>query len=170
MKAVLVIATEHFNETEFTDIKDELVSAGVEVQLASSEGGECIGSEGMRIEGTMKISEIKGQSADALVLIGGGGCLENASDQNLLDLCQEFIQEKVFGAICLGPRIPLYEGLLDGYNVTGWDGDGELSEYIDRGNAQRVNEPVVTDRNVVTGNGPDAAKEMGKQLVFKLSN
>lgn len=170
MKIASVISNAEFNDMEYLNTKEKLEEAGFEVVTFSKEGGFCQGSHGETVEDSISFDDIEREEFDMLLLIGGAGCMDNVGDEVLTDLMEYFIEEKSFGAICLAPRIPLYEGLLVGRNVTGWDDDREFDQYVMRGEAQYIHEDVVIDRNVVTANGPMAAYEMGEALVFVLSN
>jgi putative intracellular protease/amidase len=59
---------------------------------------------------------------------------------------------------------------LQGKKATGWNGDGELGGILSDSGAEFVDKPVVVDGNIVTGNGPSAAKEWGEAIVKMLLN
>ena len=168
MKILFIIANENFKDIEYYGIRDKLTAAGHEVVTASKAGGFCVGADGMEVPDTECFYDVFVKDFGMMIMAGGGGCLENVGDEKISELMSFFIEKRKFGAICLAPRIALYEGLLAGYNVTGWDGDGDLNEYIQRGDAERIDDDIVIDRNVITGNGPHAAVDMGDEIVKML--
>ncbi|MEM3519623.1 MAG: DJ-1/PfpI family protein, partial [Candidatus Hadarchaeales archaeon] len=100
---------------------------------------------------------------DAIIFVGGSGSSLYFNDPTALAIAKEaFTKKKVVGAICIAPVILANAGVLKGKNATVWD--GEFVEKIERGGAKFVNRPVVVDGNVVTANGPQAAREFGRAI------
>jgi protease I len=59
--------------------------------------------------------------------------------------------------------------VLEGKKVTGWNGDDEAQGIFERAGAVLVSEHVVTDGNLVTADGPEAAEEFGRMILNKLA-
>ena len=76
---------------------------------------------------------------------------------------------KLWGAICISPRILAHANLLDHRNVTGWDDDHKLVNIFKNAGANYINTSVVIDHNLITANGPKAAKEFGTAIVKALN-
>ena len=103
---------------------------------------------------------------NAIVVIGGPGSkllvgnekldkiLLDARDRNLL-----------ITAICYAPIILARIGLLKGKKATVWNEDGMQSPIFEEEGVHFVNEIVVVDGNIVTGNGPGAATEFAKTII-----
>ena len=66
-------------------------------------------------------------------------------------------------AICAAPMVLGKLGILNGYKATCYPG---FEEYLE--GAQYVDEPVVSDRNIITGRGPGAAMDFAFKIVDEL--
>ena len=164
----MIVANDQFKDKEYIDIKDAILEADGVVIVASLNGGLCNGVDGLILAESESFDEIRKEDFDALVLVGGVGAMTNLGNKDLITLMKYFVAEKVFGAICIAPRIPLAAGVLEGYNVTGFDGDRKLIDYIQKGGAKLVHEGVVVDQNVITADSPMTAWTMGERLVKML--
>jgi protease I len=144
--AILVIAPENFQDRELEGTQKELEAAGVAITLASTVTTEVTGMSGAMVTPAVTIAVAEASAYDAVVFIGGSGTDVLLDDPNAHALAKA--------------------GLLEGRNATCWEGG--LENLAAKG-ATVVNEPVVTDGNIITGNGPDAASEFGKAIVAYLA-
>lgn len=112
------------------------------------------------------IKDINPDDYAGVYLIGGPGAIEFLDDPTTYMILQKWAaKNKPMGAICISPRILAKAGLLEGKQVTGWDGDNKLAAVLEATKAKYVKKPVVVDGNLITGNGPDAAQEFGQAIV-----
>jgi len=175
-KVLLVIASEGFQIIEYKTPKEILEKAGVQVVTVSDRAGEVVAASGEMVKVDLMIgdplltSPYKGEENTSgyggLFFVGGPGALErldNEASYQLLKTWQE--TGKPYGAICISPRILAHAGVLQGKKATGWNGDGELAGILSSGGAEFVDQSVVVDGNVITGNGPGAASEFGEAIV-----
>lgn len=181
MKSILfVIASEGFQIVEYEIPKAILEKAGIQVVTVSDVKGEAISSNGNKVGVDLVIGDLyltpdsspyKGDGEllgdySGLFIVGGDGALEHLDNQTTYDLLKKWqATGKPYGAICISPRILAHADVLQGKKATGWNGDGELPGILSVGGAEFVDQPVVVDGNVVTGNGPSAASEWGEEIV-----
>jgi len=170
-RAVLVIASQGFQDFEYSETKKQLDQAGIETIVAGSIKGEAKGKSGQRVAIKKTLEEIKQEDFDALVFIGGPGALEYVDDPIAHQLIkQSFEQEKLMAAICIAPEILAKAGVLKGKKATVWSSpiDQAPVEFLKENSAEYLDQEVVQDGNVITANGPAAASSFGEKIVKAL--
>lgn len=170
-KVLFIIAHDGFQPMEYSAPKKILESAGIEVVTASDLGGvavSLIGQEQAKVD--VALSEVEVSDYVGLFFIGGAGALEHLdNDQSYEIIRKAAAGGKIFGAICISPRILAKAGVLKNKKATGWDGDNELGAILSSAGAEYIREPVVIDGNLITVDGPSAAEAFGKAVASKLS-
>jgi len=184
-KIVMVIAFQDFRDEEYFVSKEILEEAGAEVKTASNQMGRALGADGGEVEIDLLIKDLNPadlddlqrksshnsiqsiSSFDAVVFIGGPGCLENLDNENSYKVAKETVsQNKVLASICISSIILAKAGVLKGKKATVW------SSPMDKGPVRILKEngviyqdkPVVTDEKIITASGPAAAKEFGETI------
>lgn len=161
-KALLVIAPENFRDEELFHTKEELEEAGIKTAIASTKP-KARGMLGGTAIADLRLTEVVVENYDAVIFVGGSGSSVYFNDATALSIAKEaFGRGKVVGAICIAPVILANAGVLKGKNATVWDGD--LVKQIESKGGKFVKRSVVVDGNVVTANGPQAAREFGKAI------
>lgn len=169
-KVLFIIASRDFQIIEYETPKAVLEKAGIGVVIVSDVKGEAVASSGKKVAVDLLVSEVNVENYDGLFVIGGQGALGHLDNQTTYDLLKKWqTTGKPYGAICISPRILAHAGVLQGKKATGWNGDGELAGILSAGGAEFVDESVVVDGNIVTGNGPSAAGEWGSEIVRLLT-
>lgn len=169
-KALFIIAPENYQNHEYGATKKMLEDAGIEIVTASQEVGECQGALGGTTEATVALRDVKVQDYEAIVFIGGAGAKVYQHDVQAHLTAQEAVnREKVLAAICIAPVILATAGVLEGKRATVWNGDGKQAELLTKNGAVFVDEDVVVDGKIVTGNGPPAAERFGQKILEFLS-
>lgn len=164
-KILFVIASEGFQPVEYGDAKKVLEAAGHQVITVSDKTGIAVAKDGSTTIVDLLIKEVELLNYDGLFFIGGPGALEHLDNENSYKLLREWQKTgKPYGAICISPRILAKAGVLKNKKATGWDNDGELAGILSAHGAEYVRESVVVDGNVVTANGPSAAREWGEKI------
>jgi protease I len=79
-------------------------------------------------------------------------------------------KNKVLGAICISPVILAKAGVLKNKKATVWASPLDRSpiKILEENGAEFVDEKAVRDEKIVTGNGPDAAKEFAEVIIEAL--
>jgi len=155
---VLIVATDGFEEWELFGPKQILEERGAEVKLASPKAEPIQATvhddPGRTIRPDLTVDQAKAGDFDALILPGG---VRNPDTLRLNDKAIALIRAfadagKPIAAICHGPWLLVEADLIRGKRVTGWP-----SIWTDLKNAggNVVDEPAVTDGNIVTSRKPD---------------
>lgn len=169
-KVLLIVAHYGFQPLEYGIPKKILEDNGVEVVTASDKSGKAISALTQeKIKVDLVLDNIVVENYDGIFLIGGPGALEYLDNEVTHRIIQEAKDNnKLFGAICISPRILAKAGVLSGKKVTGWNKDGQLDEILIMAGAEYIKKPVVVDGKLITGWGPDAASEFGQTILEKI--
>jgi protease I len=166
---LMVIAPQNFRDEEFLEPKKIFEDAGAKVVVASPSLSVATGMLGAKVTPNITISEVNINEYDAIVVVGGIGSKqylwENEELRGLVKKASN--QGKIVSAICLSPAILARAGLLEGKNATVFP-SGDAIEELNKGGAVYISRDVVVSGNIVTANGPDAAREFGNKVVEKL--
>jgi len=167
-KIVMVVAFKNFRDEEYFVPKEILEGAGAEIKTASNKEGMAIGADGGQVSIDYLISNVDMNNFDAMVFIGGPGCLENLDNENSYNLAKETAaKNKLLAAICVSPAILAKAGVLKGKRATVWSGpmDKLAIKILEENGAIYTPESVVVDGKIITANGPDAAKKFAEALI-----
>jgi protease I len=162
---LMVIAPNRFRDEELLVPKKLFEDAGVDVTVASTRTGTATGKLGAKVNVMTNISDVKADDFDAVVFVGGGGVEEY--DLHLNPEIHKLVHDsrnldKVTAAICIAPMILAESGILKGKNVTTFPSS---EDYITLRGGNLTKKPVTVDGKIVTGNGPDAAREFAKAIL-----
>ena len=151
MKAFVFLAT-GFEEVEAIGTIDILRRGGIETVTVSVTDDQTVtGVHGIPVIADELFENIDCSTADALVLPGGGpgSVMLNQHAGVRQALVEAYEKGQLIAAICASPRVFGSLGLLNGKRVTCYPGiEPELTGAI------LLNDPVVTDQNIITGRGP----------------
>ncbi|MDM5340416.1 DJ-1/PfpI family protein [Fictibacillus enclensis] len=168
-KALLIIPPERFNEDELFKPKEELENAGVEVTIASTVAGEITGDYDGKATASVIFSDVSPTEFDVVSVIGGSGTNDHLwGNQKLQGFLKQAYNEKVLvTGICAGAVTVAKTGLLSGREATCYPVDVQKNELI-AVDVNYVEQHVVAYDDIITGDGPQGAKEFGKALVKAL--
>ena len=165
MKALLIIATEGFQDQELKETKDALESQGIVVTIAAKNKGICKGKLGGTAQAMFGLSEILIDRYDGFVFIGGPGATMYIKDSAALRIARDaHAKRKVLGAICIAPSILAAAGALKDRKATVWNEDGSLAPFLAKSGAKYTGDAVTVDGLCVTANGPAASTAFGLKL------
>ena len=163
-KALLIVAKRDFSGTEYTKTRSALKSGGMTYTVASSSTGSCSGDGGKRATAELALSSVVVADYDAVVIIGGNGIKKMWNDPQAHRIVREAVeQDKVVAAICAGPGILAYAGVMQGKRGTSYSGGarGALKEH----GCEYTGKKIEVDGKIITANGPKAASSFGKAIV-----
>ncbi|MFC1663632.1 DJ-1/PfpI family protein [Patescibacteria group bacterium] len=169
---LMIIAFRDFRDEEYFIPKEILERAGAEIKTASNKFGKAIGVEGGETEIDFLISNVNPVDFDALIFVGGSGCLSNLDNETSYSISRETIlQDKVLASICISPVILAKAGVLKGKRATVWTSpmDKSAIKTLEENGAIYQNEPVVIDGKIITGEGPAAASQFGEKIIKALT-
>lgn len=169
MKICMILAPQEFRDEEYMIPRGVFESRNEKVITAST-SEFAVGRFGLQVEIDMLLLDVSAQDFDAVFWVGGLGCLKFLEQKEAMRIAREFQQEqKVIGAICAAPRLLLHWNILQGKNMTGWNGDRKLGDLAQQFGATYTGNDVETDGNILTADGPDSSQKAGKQLLKMLS-
>jgi 4-methyl-5(b-hydroxyethyl)-thiazole monophosphate biosynthesis len=167
IRALIPIA-DGCEEMEAVIVADTLRRAGWNVVLASLNGTAPVtASRKVKIIPDARWEELDLLSFDLLVLPGGaGGTKALCNHDGVQETLRIFdIEEKWIAAICAGPLALHKAGVLKGRAFTCFPG---VEKEMHR--ADRSDDAVVVDRNLVTSQGPGTAFAFALKLIELLNN
>jgi protease I len=168
---LFVIAKKDFQDYEYLEAR-RVVEQSHAIKVASATAGPCQGRFGTTVNAELSCADALKQleSFKAVVVIGGGGALSLLDVPEALDLCRQAgRKQKILAAICVAPVILAKAGVLEGQKATVWDdGNGTQIRQLKQGGATVLPQHVVVDGNIITADGPQAAKEFGRAILKAL--
>ena len=165
---VLIVATDGFEEWELFGPKQILEKRGAEVVLASLKTDPIQATihddPGKTIRPDLTIDQANADDFDALILPGG---VRNPDTlrlhRNVIDLIRAFDRQgKPIAAICHGPWLLVEADLLRGRTATSWP---SIRTDLKNAGANVVDQPAVTDGNIVTSRKPDDVEAFTDALI-----
>ena len=162
MNALVFLAT-GFEEMEAAGTIDILRRGNIDTITASVTGDKIVaGVHDIPIIADELFENIDCNAFDALVLPGGGPGSEMLNKHEGLRkaLVKQHKNGKLIAAICASPRVFGSLGLLNGKVATCYPGiDPELT------GATILNDPAVTEGNIITGRGPGLVFDFGLAIL-----
>ncbi len=163
----MIIAPENFRDEELLHTREELESAEVKTTIASTKIGEVKGVLGAKVNSGIKLDQVNVDDYDGVVFVGGSGAEVYFNDKRAISIAGEaFSKDKKICAICIAPVILANAGVLEGKRATVFDGD--YVRKIEGKGATYTGKPVEVDGNIITANGPAAAREFGRTIANEL--
>ena len=165
---VLIIATDGFEEWELFGPSEILQKRGAEVVLASPNldpiQATVHDDPGKTIRPDLTVDEALADDFDALILPGGVRNPDHLrTNVRAIQLIKDFAgQGKPVGAICHGPWLLVEADLLRGRTATSWP---SIRTDLRNAGANVVDQPAVTDGNIVTSRNPQDVQEFTDALI-----
>lgn len=164
-QALLIVASSDFEASEYSQTRSALEGAGVTCTVASTRKGTLRSNKSLRVSCDMALSEVQTADYDAVVVIGGNGIMSMWKNSDAHRIVQEAAsQDKIVAAICAGPGILAYSGVLQGKKATCYPRGGTKSAIMDKG-GRYTGSKVEVDGKFITANGPQAASAFGQAIV-----
>ena len=103
---------------------------------------------------------------DIIIFVGGAGAQEYLwKNKEVQKIARKAHKEgKTTGAICLAPVILAKAGILKGKSATVFKSDEAIAE-LEKNNVKYSRKRVVVSDNIITANGPEAAKAFAVKIV-----
>ncbi|ODS43058.1 MAG: hypothetical protein MSIBF_00790 [Candidatus Altiarchaeales archaeon IMC4] len=161
----MVIAPKNFRDEELITPKEVFESAGFNVMIAGVSKTKAVGAGSTAVIPDVAIKDAKAEDYDAVVFIGGPGAKEHLWDnKDAHALAKGGAKAKALGSICLAGVVLARSGVLKGREATVFESEETIKEFESAG-AEYVKKPVVVSGNIITANGPEAAKAFGAKIV-----
>jgi protease I len=163
---LVVVPDEDFQQQEYSAVRTALGEAGYPMQVANVAGGDSVSGD-VHVRADLAIADAQAADYVGIVLTGGPGAAALFENQPLQALVREAVAaHKVVSAICLAPVVLAKAGVLKGKKATVWADQKPI--LVQAGCAAQVQEAVVVDGRIVTGNGPNASREFSAAVVLAL--
>ena len=172
-KIVIIIAFKDFRDEEYFLPKRIFEESGFAVKTASNKKGLALGADGGEAEAQMLISEVNPSFYDAIIFVGGPGCLESLDNPESHHLCRETVfRGKILGAICISPLILAKAGVLKGKKATVFSSSFDKSpiRILEDAGAVYSPEGVTSDGKIVTASGPGFARSFAGEIIEMLTD
>lgn len=164
---VMVIAHQSFRDEELLEPKAVLEKNNIRVKIASTELSPARGKLGVLVKPDILFKDIDLADFDALVFIGGSGSIEYWDDPLAHKLLKDAVLSgKIVAGICAAAVTLAKSGILKGKRATVFPGDSQ--ELINNG-VNYTAAPLEKDGNIITADGPRAAKAFGEEIVKVLN-
>ena len=170
---VLIVATDGFEEWELFGPREILQGRGAQVVLASLTRDPIQATvhddPGKTIRPDLTIDEANADDFDALILPGGVRNPDQLRTHgNVAALISRFAEQgKPVGAICHGPWLLVEADLLRDRTATSWP---SIRTDLRNAGAKVVDEPAVTDGNIVTSRNPDDVEAFTDAMINLIEN
>src|SRR6476619_2655755 len=170
---MLIVATDGFEEWELFGPREILQKRGAEVVLASLNRQPIQATvhddPGKTIRPDLTIEEVNPNEFDALILPGG---VRNPDQLrmhgNVIELIKAFDRQgKPIAAICHGPWLLVEADLVRGRTATSWP---SIRTDLRNAGANVVDEPAVTDGNLVTSRNPNDVEAFTAAVIDLVEN
>jgi protease I len=163
-RVLYIIAQQNFRDEEYLEPKQILEQDGMEVVTASITTEEARGMLGTKVKPNIAVRNANPNNFDGLVVAGGMGSPKLADYPEVISIITKFKeQNKPIAAICLAGYVLARSGILKGRTATVYPADFALAEYR-RSGVKYSSEHIVVDGNIVTADGPEVAKEFGREI------
>jgi 4-methyl-5(b-hydroxyethyl)-thiazole monophosphate biosynthesis len=162
-KKVLIPIADGTEELEAVTLVDVLRRAEMDVTVASVGALQVTASRGVNIVADCIIDDCLDETYDMIVLPGGIPGAENLRDSKALEqlLRKQHEAHRMIGAICASPAVVLAtHGLVSNTKATCYP---SFMEKLT--GARKVDSPVVTDKTLVTSQGPGTALAFSLKIV-----
>ncbi len=165
---VAALATNGFEQVEYTKPRKALEEAGATVHLVSPESGQIKGWDGDDWGDTfsvdVELSSAKAADYDALLLPGG---VLNPDSLRINGAALAFVdhffrEDKPVAVICHGGQTLISAGLVKGRTMTGYKA---VRTDLQNAGANVKDESVVVDGNLVSSRNPDDIPAFNKKMV-----
>jgi SagB-type dehydrogenase family enzyme len=165
-RAVIIIASSYFNDSEFFDVQEVLKIGGVQTDIACSIKGEIKGVQMNIVTATILVKDIKVNDYDAFIFIGGQVLNEYLTNQDTLNLVRTANDKgKILAAIETAPGIFANADIVKGKNVVSYP--TQRTKLISAG-AKWANTSLEIDGNLITANDFLAARRFGAAILDSL--
>jgi protease I len=165
----MVVAQKDFADQEYSDPRAVFEKEGASVVLCSTTTRPAVSHNGFSLKPRVSTADLTPDQFDAIVLVGGMGAVNLlVHDEPLRKLLVAANGlHKVIAAICVAPVVLARAGIIKGVTATCYS-NGSTISYLKSSGANYVDKAVVVSGNIVTGNGPDAAREFATQVLAVL--
>lgn len=162
-KAVLMLLpVTGYREEEYRTARAALEQRGLKVVVASTVKQGAVGTEGIKVDPDLLITEVKPDDYAGVVFVGGHGSSQYWHDVKAHEIIRAYHNSgKIIAAIDRAPVALGVAGVLKGKKVTGHI---SIFEKLINFGAQYTGKKVERDQNILTGEGANACSAFAEEL------
>jgi protease I len=167
-KIAMIVASEDFRDEEYFVPRGIFEETQATIRVVSDELGIAQGVDGGEMNIDIDLADLDVSDFDAVIFIGGPGALSHLDNEDSYKIAKETLSyNKILAAICVSPAILAKAGVLDGKKATVWTSalDKSAQKILEQNGAIYQKEPVVRDGNIITADGPSAAKQFANTIL-----
>ena len=170
-KKVAILVAEGFEQSEMTEPRKALESAGAKTEIVSPAEGEVQGwnhfdkADWFNVD--VPLDGANADDYDALLLPGGVANPDQLrTDPKAVQFVKRFVESgKPVGVICHGPWTLIEAGVLKGRTITSWP---SLKTDLVNAGASWVDKEVVVDKGLVSSRKPADIPAFSRKLVEEI--
>jgi len=151
---IAILLEDQFEDSEFQVPYTALLQAKARVMVIGTRmNDEYQGQQGnVSHKPDATTTEVRAEDFDAIVIPGGGAPDKIRTNPQAIQLVTEAMNAgKLVAAVCHGPQVLIEADLLRDQRVTGFQA---IRKDIENAGGQYIDEPVVTDSNLITARCP----------------
>lgn len=170
-KRIAILATDGFEESEFTSPKEAMEKEGFKVDVISIKAGKIkswdVDNWGKEFEVDKTIDQVSAKQYNALVLPGGvlNPDQLRTNEDALVFVRDFFKQSKPVAAICHGPQTLINAEVVEGRTMTSYP---SIKKDLENAGALWVDKEVVVDEAFVTSRTPDDLPAFNDKLIEEI--
>ena len=170
IKVIIAVAMKNYQQRELWPVYNTFEAEGFDITVAGSEIGTAADG-GDSIETEEEFSGLDGKDFDGIVIIGGSGVKTLWDNQALLKLINQVYESGgVAAAICLAPLTLANAGVLKEDDSACWYSSADINTKMKALGIIDTKQDVTVCGRIVTGNGPDAAKQFADEVALALNS
>jgi protease I len=154
-------------EQVMTEENEIPTSAGIEVTVASTDTHPAQGMLGMVVTPDITLEQVEPSEYDALVIVGGSGCMDLWDNTALHTIIQTFdSSKKTIAAICIAPVVLGRAGILTDRDAAVYP---TAKDELGVCGAHYTESDVVVSGHIITCSGPQSAKDFATAILKSVS-
>lgn len=165
-KVLMIVAHRNFRDEELQEPRRLLEQQGAAVTIASSSLDTARGMLGATVTPDILIDKVNVADYDAIIFVGGAGASEYWENPTAHEIARKTLEaNKILGAICIAPVTLAKAGLLKGKRATVFSSE---RSKLEAAGCNYTGKDVEVEGNIITGNGPGAARKFGEAIAQAL--
>jgi protease I len=166
-KRVAMVLARNFEDVEATEPKQYLEQRGATVTVIGIDGNPIEGKKGAVLKPDTTFAKTSVDEYDALVIPGGGSPEELRIVDAAVDFTRKFVQTgKPVASICHGPQLLISAEVVRGKTMTSV---AKIRDDLRNAGANYVDEPLVTDGNLITSRVPKDLPQFNEAIAESLA-
>ncbi|MAZ28434.1 MAG: protease [Cytophagaceae bacterium] len=170
-KRIAILATDGFEEVEFTSPLKALKDEGFDVDVISNKAGKIKAWDkdkwGGEYDVDKTVDSVSAKDYNALVLPGGvmNPDTMRTNEDALIFVRDFFKQKKPVAAICHAPQLLISAEVVDGRTLTSYK---SIKDDLENAGALWVDKEVVVDEAFVTSRNPDDLPAFNAKMIEEI--